>query len=187
MLDFWTVSDRSSLMSDIDLFESRFEAWIRARADRAVRPTDAAAIARSALMAAGRPGRWRGFAGGAGVLRPAPSLARLLLVVLLVALLATVGVLVGSQLLRPAPTTPPQRGAFTPAGTLDEALEPGLFTATGLPDGRVLVIGGCGSCAVAQLSEVACGEVPNGPSELSSRMYSGKKPARGSPLSRANS
>ena len=121
-------------------------AEIQARADSAVRPSDAAPVAHASIVA-GRPRRPWGRV-GPGPLRP--TLARSVVVLLLMALLASAGVLVGSQLLKTDPVNPPNLGKFTPAGSIPEARESGL-TATGLPDGRVLVIGGCHPCAVAQL------------------------------------
>ena len=99
---------------------------------------------------------------------PARRLAVASMAVLLVALLAAAGVFVGSQVLRLAPTTPSPLGGFTPAGTLDEPLESGYFTATALPDGRVLIVGGCASCTTAQLWDPAtmtfspAGSLPEG-------------------------
>ena len=124
-------------------------AEIQARANSTVRPSDAAAIARGAIIMGTRPRRWRALVGTAGARRP--RLAGLLLVALLVALLAGAVALVGSRLLDTVPTPVLDQGTFTPAGTLDELLEAGSFTATGLSDGRVLIIGGCAACAVAQL------------------------------------
>ena len=76
--------------------------------------------------------------GSAGTRR----LATLALVALLVALLAAAAILVGSQLLTPSPNPliPPDRGFFTPTGSM--TVPRYLFTATTLRDGRVLVVGG---------------------------------------------
>jgi WD40 repeat protein len=135
-------------MTDVDRFETRFESWIQARADIAVRPTDAGAIARTAIGATGRQRRgWHGLLTGS----PGARTARLVLVLLLTAVLVGVGALVGSQLLRPTPTLPipPERGVFTPTGSLPVATwgaQPVL-----LPDGRVALVGGLADDATSTI------------------------------------
>ena len=85
-------------MTDIDRFEARFEARLRAHAATAVRPSDAGEIAQAAITSA------RGEAGArvGGWFGRTPRPVALALLLLLVAMLAMAAV-VGARLLLPTP------------------------------------------------------------------------------------
>jgi hypothetical protein len=76
--------------------------------------------------------------------------AAFLVVAVLVALLAVGTVVAGASLLpRPTGLIPPERGVFTPTGSMTAEHAEG-HTATLLPDGRVLIVGGWSSIGPAE-------------------------------------
>ncbi len=132
-------------MHDPQTFESRLTVALRRYVEDGPQDIDAMALA-VAIANDVRTRRSRNLTSRLGV----PSLAhpsKLLVVALVVAVVAASAVLVGSQLLRqsPGPLVPPDRGVFTPTGSMTTLRHSGEFTATLLRDGRVLVVGGAGS------------------------------------------
>ncbi len=103
-------------MTDLERFETRLSNWMAARADLAMRPFDAAAVARTAADQPARRQPWRLVGDGRTL---APRSARTFIALLLLAALAGAALIVGSQQPRPSPSPPPP--------TVFEAVWPGFL------------------------------------------------------------
>ena len=132
-------------MDEVDLFERHLAAALRSEADIDGAPSDAAAIARTAISS----GQRRPLRSRLGTVwtarRPRAGVAYLLIVLaLLVALIA--GAIAVGELWRQQAML----STWTPARPLLEARQSG--TATLLEDGRVLVVGGIGGSSDVPLA-----------------------------------
>ena len=111
-------------MSELDVFENRFKAAYRRYLDEAPTEVDAAEVARTVTAAhrRGRMGVWP------WALRPAPALAWLVLLALLLAALGAAALFVGSQpsapgLACPSGSTPDKPGQVDQAAPLGDYLK----------------------------------------------------------------
>ncbi len=127
-------------MTDREMFERQLGTRLVAHVRVNDRPFDADLVAHTAVARAGIPaGFLRRLRADGRNRRP---LVRAFVVIMLLLALVGGAVVVGSQLLtaHPDPLIPPDRGAFTAAGTPVYRHEG--YIATLLRDGRVLVVGG---------------------------------------------
>ena len=128
---------------DSAAFERRLHDRLQAHVAPEGLSFDAATVAAAAIDRADHE-RWstrlRDRLAGSATIGPVP--ARLVVVLLLAALLATLTVVVVGQV-RPSPPLliPPERGQFIPTGSM-AADRHGEYTVTRLADDRVLVVGG---------------------------------------------
>jgi N-acetylneuraminic acid mutarotase len=146
-------------MHDFDQFERRLAAALRSDADQRLARFEPASIARTAI-ASGRPRSFRGRIGTALTIgRPQTGVAYLLLLLIL-GLALVAGVVVAGALR----TRPAEPSEWVPVGVMGEART--WHTATLLPGGTVLVVGGstgADSLPAAELYDPRTGSwVPTG-------------------------